>query len=113
MAKHIDLLGYIEEISYLCIRKLIKSNLIMGKLLDSLERYFEDTPKDILEKDSEGWDFLNEIGPDVLEYAKIVRDSFDVEISYCSSESIDRRHEYCSKTSKGDIKVSSQYYLAA
>lgn len=54
----------------------------MGKLLDSLERYFEDTPKDILEKDSEGWDFLNEIGPDVLEYAKIVRDSFDVEISY-------------------------------
>ena len=85
----------------------------MGKLLDNLERYFENTPENILERDSEGWDFLNEIGPDVLEYAKLVRDSLGVEISYCSFEGINRMHDFSPKTSKGEIKTSSKYYLVA
>lgn len=45
----------------------------MGKLLEQLKYYFDNTPKDILEKEAEELDYLNEIGPDVLEYAKMVR----------------------------------------
>ena len=45
----------------------------MGKLLNQLKGYFENTPKEVLEKEAKEWDYLNEIGPDVLEYAKAVR----------------------------------------
>lgn len=45
----------------------------MGKLLNQLQQYFENTPKEVLEKESKEWEYLNEIGPDVLEYAKMVR----------------------------------------
>ena len=49
--------------------------LIMGKLLNQLKDYFENTPKEVLEKEAKEWEYPNEIGPDVLEYAKIVRDT--------------------------------------
>lgn len=45
----------------------------MGKLLNQLKEYFENTPKEVLDKEAKDWDYLNEIGPDVLEYAKLVR----------------------------------------
>lgn len=45
----------------------------MGKLLNQLKDYFENTPKEVLEKEAKEWEYFNEIGPDVLEYAKIVR----------------------------------------
>lgn len=45
----------------------------MGKLLNQLQQYFENTSKEVLEKESKEWEYLNEIGPDVLEYAKMVR----------------------------------------
>lgn len=45
----------------------------MGKLLNQLKEYFENTPKEVLEKEAKEWNYLNEIGPDVLEYAKMVR----------------------------------------
>lgn len=45
----------------------------MGKLLNQLKKYFENTPKEALDKEVKDWDDLNEIGPDVLEYAKLVR----------------------------------------
>lgn len=45
----------------------------MGKLLNQLKDYFENTPKEVLEKEAKEWEYLNEIGPDVLEYAKMVR----------------------------------------
>lgn len=45
----------------------------MGKLLNQLKEYFENTPKEVLDKEAKEWDYLNEIGPDVLEYAKMVR----------------------------------------
>ena len=45
----------------------------MGKLLNQLQQYFENTPKEVLEKESKEWEYLNKIGPDVLEYAKMVR----------------------------------------
>lgn len=45
----------------------------MGKLLSQLREYFENTPKEVLEKEAKELEYLNEIGPDVLEYAKAVR----------------------------------------
>lgn len=45
----------------------------MGKLLNQLQQYFENTPKEALDKEAKEWEYLNEIGPDVLEYAKMVR----------------------------------------
>lgn len=37
-----------------------------GKLLSQLKEYFDNTPKDVLEKEAEELDYLNEIGPYVL-----------------------------------------------
>lgn len=45
----------------------------MGKLLNQLKKYFENTPKKVLEEESKKLEYLNKIGPDVLEYDKIVR----------------------------------------
>lgn len=42
----------------------------MGKLLESLRDYFDNTPEDILKKDLEELEYLNEIGPDAIEYCK-------------------------------------------
>lgn len=35
----------------------------MEKLLKQLKEYFDNTPKDLLEKEAEEWSYLNEIGP--------------------------------------------------
>ena len=35
----------------------------MEKLLKQLQEYFDNTPKDLLEKEAEEWSYLNEIGP--------------------------------------------------
>ena len=48
----------------------------MGRLLDSLKTYFENTPKDVLRKDLDELEYLNEMGPDVLEYADYVKEYF-------------------------------------
>ena len=42
--------------------------------MEQLKKYFETTPKEILNKESEELEYLNEIGPDVLEYVKVVKD---------------------------------------
>ena len=38
----------------------------MGKLLNQLKEHFDNTPKDVLEKEMEEFDYLNEIGPYVI-----------------------------------------------
>lgn len=45
----------------------------MGKLFDSLKDYFENTPKDVLDRDWKEMEQLNDIGSDVAEYAKFVK----------------------------------------
>lgn len=52
---------------------------VNGKLLDNLKNYFENTPKEQIEKDLAEIEYLNEIGPDALEYAEELR-------KYMSSE---------------------------
>ena len=52
----------------------------MGNLFESLKKYFENTPKEILENDWKEIKHLNEIGPDVIEYAKFVREQFGIAV---------------------------------
>jgi tyrosine type site-specific recombinase len=58
----------------------------MGKLLEQLKSYFENTPKEILERESAEWDYLNEIGPDVLEYADMLKGYIGTEMEYNRSD---------------------------
>lgn len=39
-------------------------------LLKSLRDYFENTPEDVLKKDLEELEYLNEIGPEAIEYCE-------------------------------------------
>ena len=54
----------------------------MGKLLENLKRYFENTPQDILDKDWEDLKYLNNIGPDVEEYYIMTRKQIEDHIRY-------------------------------
>lgn len=46
----------------------------MGKLYDNLKKHFENTPQEELDKEWEEIESLNEIGPDVIEYANLVKE---------------------------------------
>lgn len=52
----------------------------MGKLFESLKGYFEKTPKEILDNDWKEIEYLNEIGPDVIEYAEYVKELFGSDV---------------------------------
>lgn len=43
----------------------------MGVLFESLKNYFKNTDQDILDRDWKEIKYLNEIGPDVIEYTDI------------------------------------------
>lgn len=45
----------------------------MGKIAESLRKYFDETPQDVLEREWEELNPLNEIGPDATEYIERVR----------------------------------------
>lgn len=78
----------------------------MGTLLESLKRYFENTPKDILENDWKESEYLDNIGPDVTEYVNYVQEYFRVNVNY---------EENLNYNITADIKITedSQYYFAA
>lgn len=54
----------------------------MGKISDGLKKYFEETPKEIIEKDWEEIKHLNEIGPDVIEYAELLKLKESITFNY-------------------------------
>jgi len=58
----------------------------MGKLFENLKDYFEKTPKEILDNDWKEIECLNDVGPDVIEYAEYVKELFGSDVSYSSSE---------------------------
>lgn len=49
----------------------------MGKLLESLRDYFDNTPEDTLKKDLEELEYLNEIGPDAIEYCENLKKNYE------------------------------------
>ena len=87
----------------------------MGNLFESLKNYFENTPKEVLDNDWKEIKYLNEIGPDVIEYAKFVKEQFGIVVSYSNSEQKNETHRYdVSVDSRNNgIAVDSQYYFAA
>jgi len=58
----------------------------MGNLFENLKKYFENTPRDILENDWKEIEYLNEIGSDVIEYAKYVKEDWDIDMSYSNCD---------------------------
>ncbi len=85
----------------------------MGNLFESLKDYFENTPKDVIEKD---WrEYLNEIGPDVIEYAEFVRENFGTAVSYSNFKEKEETHRYDVSVSTGEngIAADAKYCLAA
>ena len=87
----------------------------MGNLFENLKDYFENTPKDVLDNDWKEIKYLNEIGPDVIEYAKFVREKFGIAVSYSNSEKKFETHKYVVSVDSGNevIAVDAQYYFAA
>lgn len=87
----------------------------MGNLFESLKNYFENTPKEVLDNDWKELKYLNEIGPDVIEYAKFVKEQFGIAVSYSNSEQKNETHRYdVSVDSRNNgIAADSQYYFAA
>lgn len=82
-------------------------DVIMGKLLENLKNYFENTPKDIIDRELNALDYLNEVGPDVQEYAEQIREYL------CSNIQIER---FNIPKYNGEHYVdssNSNYYLAA
>ena len=59
--------------------------------------------------------YLNEIGPDVIEYAKFVKEQFGIAVSYSNSVSKNETHRYDVSVDSGNhgIAVDAQYYFAA
>lgn len=49
----------------------------MGVLLEDIKRYFETTPKEILDKEWEEKAYLDDIGPDVMEYFEFVKGYYE------------------------------------
>lgn len=45
----------------------------MESLLESLKDYFESTPKEVLDNDWKAVEYLNDVGPDVMEYVEPYR----------------------------------------
>lgn len=82
----------------------------MDKLLEELKKYLDETPKEELEK----FAYLNEIGPDVLEYAEDFR-IYSEKMWNISRNNEDDHHEYSTlgNLENSYIKSSYEYYLAA
>lgn len=87
----------------------------MGNLFESLKGYFENTPKDVIEKDWREIEYLNEIGPDVIEYAEFVRENFGTAVSYSNSKEKKETYRYDVSVSAGEkgIAADAKYCLAA
>ncbi len=87
----------------------------MGDLFESLKDYFENTPKEVLDNDWKEMEYLNEIGPDVIEYAEFVRENFGIAVSYSNSKEKRETHKYDVSVSAGEkgIAADAKYCLAA
>ncbi|EJW95428.1 tyrosine type site-specific recombinase [gut metagenome] len=87
----------------------------MGNLFESLKSYLENTPQDVLEKNWNEIAYLNEMGPDVIEYAEYVKEQYGIEVSYSNLGTNMETHKFdvsacCENNS---IATDSLYYIAA
>lgn len=87
----------------------------MGRIYESLKNYFEDTPKDVLDNDWKEIEHLNEIGPDVMEYAEFVKENFGIFQDYSNSKKDLWQHKYdvVKKLDNENISAESKFFFAA
>ena len=78
----------------------------MSKLLDSLRNYLDNTPEEILKRDLDELEYLNEIGPDAIEYVETIKGYFDG-VSLCTD------FETPTCQAEKEISPEQKYYLAA
>lgn len=71
-----------------------------GKLLSQLKKYFDNTPKDVLEKEMKELDYLNEIGPYVLTDENEIREQNKEFISPLLKE----LNDFLNNASKEELK---------
>lgn len=65
-----------DVFNYLCSRKGVSTD--MESLVSILNDYFENTPKDILDKDWEELKIMNNFGSDISDYVSVVFTAFNL-----------------------------------
>lgn len=86
----------------------------MSTLLDIIKNYFENTPTDILKNDFNNREHLNDIGPDVIEYATSIREFLNNETIIAESGNVSVHElEISNYHTTEEIDTDSLYYLAA
>ncbi len=82
----------------------------MGRLLDGIRKYLQETPEEVLVR----YDYLNEIGPDVLEYADVFR-RCKVSLKYSEVQEQESSHTFEAGKilDKNPINPNSDYCKAA
>lgn len=86
----------------------------MKDLFESLKEYFENTPQEILDEQRKELEALNEICPDVMEYAEAFGRYFGFTISCNVSGSLDgTEFKYNVSQDNKSIDSCSKYYLAS
>ena len=77
-----------------------------------MKSYFENTPAEVLERDRKEVEYLNEIGPDALEYAEYVKEYFGIELS-CTELNEEETLKYDIDKKMSGYSGNPQYYFAA
>ena len=85
----------------------------MGNIYESLKQYFENTPKEVLDRDWKEIEYLNEIGPDVIEYAEFVKENFGLFMNYSNSVLGTHKFNVSQKFEDEKIPTDAQFYYAA
>ena len=86
----------------------------MGQILESLKKHYADTPQEVLDKEWEELAYLNDIGPDVFEYAEEMKEYIEFVCSSASTVYRRQSHTYSFDPSDdGAIQNESDYDYAA
>lgn len=86
----------------------------MGQILESLKKHYADTSQEVLDKEWEELAYLNDIGPDVFEYAEEMKEYIEFVSSSASTVYRRQSHTYSFDPSDDEaIHNESNYDYAA
>ena len=86
----------------------------MGQILESLKKHYADTSQEVLDKEWEELAYLNDIGPDVFEYAEEMKEYIEFVCSSASTVYRRQSHTYSFDPSDDEaIHNESDYDYAA
>lgn len=95
-----------EGFAILCEGLIIYYYATMSKLRESLRNYFDNTPEETLKLDLDELEYLNNIGPDAIEYVETIKGYFGG-VLLCSD------FETPTYQAEREISPEQKYYLAA